>query len=254
VSELALDLPDEPWSRAAGDAYGVDVLVAVAQPSVVPYDVAANAKAHADVIRSTGARLVVFPELSLTGYNLDAPAVETDDPRLEPIISACTSSGAVALVGAPIADPDGREFIATLRIDSDGAVVAYRKINVHPPEGERFAAGDQHVVMDLDGWRLGLAICRDASLPEHAAAVVAAGATAYVASTVNEPTDPRDERMRDRARVHGIPVVASCSAGLDGSLFGCGGSGFWRAGGELAAQASTEPDEVVVYRLPDLVG
>jgi predicted amidohydrolase len=207
------------------------VLVAVAQPKVVAYDVETNARTHADVIRGARARLVVFPELSLTGYNLDAPAIDCEDPRLAPIIAACAEVGAVALVGGPVADPDGREFIATIRVDETGAGVAYRKIHLHPPEDERFAAGDQHVVMPLGGWHLGLAICRDASLPHHAAAVAAAGATAYVACTVNEPTDPRDERMRDRALAHDIPVIASCSAGPDGSLFGCGGSGFrgpWR--------------------------
>jgi predicted amidohydrolase len=229
------------------------VLVAVAQPKVVAYDVETNARTHADVIREARARLVVFPELSLTGYNLDAAAISLGDPRLAPIIAACADVGAVALAGAPIADPDGREFIATIRIDETGASVAYRKIHLHPPEDERFAAGDQHVVIPWGGWHLGLAICRDASLPEHAAAVAAAGATAYVASTVNEPTDPRDERMRDRALAHDIPVIASCSAGPDGSLFGCGGSGFWRTDGTLAAQASAHPGDVVVMDLADLV-
>jgi predicted amidohydrolase len=229
------------------------VLVAVAQPKVVAYDVETNARTHADVIRGARARLVVFPELSLTGYNLDAPAIDCEDPRLAPIIAACAEVGAVALVGGPVADPDGREFIATIRVDETGAGVAYRKIHLHPPEDERFAAGDQHVVMPLGGWHLGLAICRDASIPEHAAAVATAGATAYVASTVNEPTDPRDERMRDRALAHDIPVVASCSAGPDGPLFGCGGSGFWRTDGTLAAQASADPGVVVVMDLADLV-
>lgn len=42
--------------------------IAVAQPLCVPYDVAANAAAHAAAVRSAGARVVVFPELSLTGY------------------------------------------------------------------------------------------------------------------------------------------------------------------------------------------
>ena len=66
------------------------LVIAVAQPLCVPYDVAVNAVTHAATVRSAGARVVVFPELSLTGYELDAPAITAEDPRLEivPIESA----------------------------------------------------------------------------------------------------------------------------------------------------------------------
>lgn len=118
-------------------------------------------------------------------------AVARDDPRLAPIRQACADTGAAALVGAPIVDADGSSYIATLLIDGVGATVAYRKIHLHPPEDERFTPGGEHVVLELDGLRLGLAICRDASLAEHAAATVRAGAEVYVASTLNSPADSR---------------------------------------------------------------
>jgi predicted amidohydrolase len=49
--------------------------VAAAQPACVGYDIAANAAAHAAAVRAAAARVVVFPELSLTGYELDAAVV-----------------------------------------------------------------------------------------------------------------------------------------------------------------------------------
>ena len=224
--------------------------IAVAQPSVVAYDVAANAATHAELVRASGARLVVFPELSLTGYNLDAPALTCDDQRLAPLVGACADAGAYALAGAPVADADGLEYIALLLIDGSGATVAYRKIHLHPPEDQRFAAGAEHVVLDLDGRRLGLAICRDASLPEHAAATAAAGAEIYVASTLNSAEDPRDERMAARATANGVHVVLACGAGPDGPLVAAGGSGFWRPDGTVIAQAGAMPGETVVTDLP----
>jgi predicted amidohydrolase len=224
--------------------------IAVAQPAVVAYDVAANAATHAKIVRTAWARLVVFPELSLTGYNLDAPALTCDDPRLVPIVAACADADAVALVGAPFADADGHDYIATLLVDGEGVTVAYRKIHLHPPEDERFTPADKHVVLNLDGRRLGLAICRDASLAEHAAATVAAGAEVYVASTLNSPTDPRDARMYERATTHRMHVVLSCGAGPDGPLSTAGGSGFWAPDGAVIAQAGATPGEVVVTDLP----
>jgi predicted amidohydrolase len=75
--------------------------VAVAQPPCVAHDVAANARAHASAIRTAGARVMLFPELSLTGYELDAAPVDPGDERLQPIVAACADTGAVALAGAP---------------------------------------------------------------------------------------------------------------------------------------------------------
>ena len=53
--------------------------IAVAQPLSVSYDIAANARMHSAMVREAGARVVVFPELSLTGYELDAPAITGED-------------------------------------------------------------------------------------------------------------------------------------------------------------------------------
>ena len=61
---------------------------------------AANARAHAAAVRAAGARVVVFPELSLTGYHLDAPTVPHDDPRLAPIVDACADTRSLALVAS----------------------------------------------------------------------------------------------------------------------------------------------------------
>lgn len=102
--------------------------IAVAQPTCVPYDVATNAFTHAAVVRSAGARVVVFPELSLTGNELDAPTIALDDPRLVPIVNACAETGSLGLAGAPVAGEDGRSHIAILAVTATGVTVAYRKM------------------------------------------------------------------------------------------------------------------------------
>ena len=77
------------------------LVIAVAQPPCVSHDIEANAGAHAEAVAAAAARVVVFPELSLTGYELDATAIAADDPRLSPIVEACGVAGSPALVGAP---------------------------------------------------------------------------------------------------------------------------------------------------------
>jgi predicted amidohydrolase len=170
----------------------VTLSIAVAQPACVAFDVAANAVAHADVVRAAGARVVVFPELSLTGYELTAPVLDPSDERLRPLVDACRETGTVALAGAPVA---GR-FIAKLTVTGAGARVAYTKLYLGGAEPSRFLAGDGPAVVDVDGWRLGLAICKDTGVAEHAAATVALGVDVYVAGLCEqpEPADLLDER------------------------------------------------------------
>ena len=223
--------------------------LAVAQPATVSYDVAANASAHADAVRRAAARVVVFPELSLTGYELDAPALAGTDPRLAPVIEACEATGSVALAGAPVVDDDGRSFIATLAIDGRGATVVYRKINVHSSEDERFSPGPAPAVYEVDGWRLGLAICRDTGVEAHAADAAALGMDVYVAGILDDRSAAAvpPQRARRVAADHGVWVAfasfaGSTGAGYDDAL-GC--SAVWAPDGGVLAQAGPETGAVV---------
>jgi predicted amidohydrolase len=109
--------------------------VAVAQPPCASYDVGANALTTAAPVRLAGARVVVFPELFLTGYELDAPAIGVDDPHLTPIVEACAETRSLALVGAPAHGDAGKSHIAMLAIDATGTTAAYHKMWLGTAEG-----------------------------------------------------------------------------------------------------------------------
>ncbi|MCW2883687.1 MAG: Nitrilase/cyanide hydratase and apolipoprotein N-acyltransferase [Streptosporangiaceae bacterium] len=218
--------------------------IAVAQPPCVPYDVAVNAVTQAAAIRAAGARVVVFSELSLTGYHLDAPAITVEDPRLAPLVEACADTGALALVGAPVGDETGREYIAMLAVDGSGTTVAYRKMWLSPTEAERFAPGEGPVVCEVDGWRLGLAICKDTNTPRHAADTAALGIDAYVAGTVTTSKDAarQTERARAIAVEHRVWVAVASFAGSSGEGYDdtAGRSGIWAPDAAVAVQAGAE--------------
>ena len=159
------------------------LVIAVAQPRCVSFDVTANALTHAATIRAASARVVVFPEISLTGYGLGADTIDPGDARLAPITAACAETGSLALVGAPVAGEAGRPHIAVLAVDGSGASVAYRKTWLGGAEPDRFAPGDGPAVLEIDGWRLGLAICKDTGVPQHASDAASLGIDAYLAGT-----------------------------------------------------------------------
>ncbi|MFH8514686.1 carbon-nitrogen hydrolase family protein [Streptomyces gelaticus] len=220
----------------------VPLTVAVAQPACVPRDVAADSAAHAEAVRRSGARLVVFPELSLTGYDLAAEAVSPDDSRLSPLVAACREAGATALAGAPVRAADGREHLATLAVTGRGARCVYAKTWLHGAESGRFTPGEKPQVLVVDGHRLGLAVCYDAAVPQHAADTAALGIDAYVASALHGPGPEqaarRDGHMGQVARTHGVWAVLATSAGPSGTYDRTsGGSGIRAPDGTAVVQA-----------------
>ncbi|MFG2058191.1 nitrilase-related carbon-nitrogen hydrolase [Micromonospora sp. NPDC048930] len=222
--------------------------IAVAQPFCRSHDVAGNARVHAATVRAAGVRVVVFPELSLTGYELDAAPVDPDDVRLASLVAACAETGAVALAGAPVAGPE-RPYLGILAVDGAGARVAYRKMWLGGAEPDRFAAGPEPAVLAVDGWRLGLAICKDTGIPRHAAETLARGADAYLAGVLESADDAGvpEERARRIANAHRVWVAVASFAGATGGGYSAaaGGSGIWAPDGSPVGRAGSGPGELV---------
>jgi predicted amidohydrolase len=219
--------------------------IAVAQPYCVPHDVAANARAHAVAVRTARSRVVVFPELSLTGYELDAPVVEAGDARLAPLVRACAAAGALALAGAPVPGSGGRRHIGMLAVDGTGATVAYRKMHLGGAEPGHFAPGDAPAAVEVAGWRLGLAVCKDMGAPEHAAATAALGIQAYVAGALDTVAGAgvQEQRARRIAADHGVWVAIASFAGSTGWGYAdaAGRSRIWAPDGRVVAAAGPGP-------------
>jgi predicted amidohydrolase len=219
--------------------------IAAAQPPCVANDVRTNALEHAEVIRSADARLVVFPELSLTGYELDAATVSAHDAHLRPIAQACSATDTVALVGAPVEGRAGDAHIAMLRVSGAGVDVVYRKSYLGGDEPTRFAAGTGAESIAVDGWRIGLGICKDTGVEQHVADTAALDVDAYVAGLVHRPDelDVQEERAVLLARTCEAYVAFASFAGPAGGGYDgtAGVSSIWAPDGKPLARAGAEP-------------
>ncbi|MEI5103584.1 carbon-nitrogen hydrolase family protein [Streptomyces sp. PmtG] len=157
---------------------------ALLQSSGRPGSVAANLKVLDEAAAraaAAGARLLVTPEMFLTGY-----AIGDDVPRLaEPADGEAADAVAdiAARHGLAIAyaypERDGEQvYNAVQLIDADGTRLAnYRKTHLFGCfERDHFTPGDAAVVQaDLDGVRIGLMICYDVEFPENVRAHALAG-------------------------------------------------------------------------------
>ena len=227
--------------------------MAVAQPVTRLRDLAGNVAAHASTVIGAAARLVVFPELSLTGYSYDAPIVDPRSPALNPLVEACAETGATALAGAPIRVGDrnsGTRGIGVLQVDGDGVRVAYVKMHLGRRESARFAPGRFPSVIHVAGWRVGLGICKDTRTSSHLAETAALGIDLYAAGHVHAPHEAaevasRAARIRDR---YAVPVAFADFAGPTGGGYDAtsGRSAIWDVDGRVLASCTSQPGDVAV--------
>ncbi len=130
-----------------------------------------NLETHRRVLaeaRADGADLVVFPELGLTGYQLQdlsgEVAMTLDDPRLASL--AAGTSGCSAIVSFVEEAPDHRLFIAAALLEDGEIRHVHRKVYL-PTYGlfdeRRFFAAGQVVRSTPSrlGAPIGLAVCED---------------------------------------------------------------------------------------------
>ena len=221
--------------------------LAVAQPRSMLGDLAHNVVEHAAIVKGIEARVVVFPELSLTGYAMDATPVTEDDSELHPLVDACDQAGSVALVGAPtLGGAPGARRISILRVDADGVSIVYGKLNLGGDEAHHYEPGSAPAVIEVDDWRLGLAICKDNGHPEHAAQTAGLGIDAYVAGVC----ELEEDRTVQPARAARIAADHRCWV-VYASFAGPTGGGFGSTAGRSAV---SDPEGVVRLRLGRDVG
>lgn len=233
--------------------------IAAAQTSSVTGDIAANAARHvklAELAAGNGIDVVVFPELSLTGYlpNIAAEvAIEAGDDKLEPLRMAARKFNVSIHAGCPIASHERRPYIGTFVIATNGEIEAYRKRFVHADEDTFFVSGEQTVVCKAGEMRIGVAICADIHNETHPADVSKANADIYAAGVAITPTGIERAHIamaEYAARYRFLTVMSNYSESTGGYEIG-GQSAVWDTDGKLLAKAEVNNKCLVVARSVD---
>jgi NAD+ synthase (glutamine-hydrolysing) len=152
----------------------MNLTVGMAQIEPKIGDVAANLEIHLEQIKaakSYGVDLLLFPELSLTGYNLQDLVYEVatrpteDDPNFRQLLEASADHRMDLMVGFVDTDEHSRYFIAAAYI-ADGKVLhVHHKVYLPTytlfDEGRYFAWGDSVRAFETRFGRVGMLICED---------------------------------------------------------------------------------------------
>ncbi|HYZ84445.1 MAG TPA: carbon-nitrogen hydrolase family protein, partial [Bryobacteraceae bacterium] len=202
----------------------MSLILAAAQSKSVPGEVSQNVENHlrlARVAAERGVQLIVFPELSLTGYELALAhdhTVRPDSVELNPLRRLAADARITIVVGGPLRTEEGQLHITAFALRPDGSVLTYTKVHVHQSEQHVFTSGPGGPTLRVEDATIGLAICADASFPEHAAKAAAAGADVYAAGVMitDDAYARKTALLKNYALEHKMAVLMANYSGESG--------------------------------------
>jgi predicted amidohydrolase len=242
--------------------------VALAQVDCALGDVQENAlraRAAIEEARAGGANVVVFPELSLTGYALgavsDDVALRTDDPTISALAAAADDLGVVL---GFVEDGPVHTYNSAIYLEGGSAVHVQRKAYLPTygrfEEHKHFSPGQTVRAFDTRWGRAALLICNDAWQPPLAFLAVHDGARVLIAPACSSlspgaGTDPAviESDWRDLLRFHArflqTYVIFVNRVGEEAGVTFWGGSHVVDPWGRVVAEAPTHEAALVVAEL-----
>lgn len=230
--------------------------VAIAQVEPTLGNLQANLKIHLDQIeaaRAGGADLVVFPELSLTGYYLRDQVPQVSEPRDGPLCRAIReAAGALTVVFGFVEESRDYRFYNAAALVEDGELRhVHRKVYLPTygmfDEHRFFAAGSKIRAIPTRFGRIGLLICEDAWHLSCGVILQAEGVDALILVAnspgrgVREPVlgsaQSWDLLTRTYATFLNIPVIFANRVGYEDGVCFWGGSRFVGPSGRVVVQA-----------------
>jgi predicted amidohydrolase len=215
--------------------------VGIAQTRPITADIPRNIQQHKTLIAkavSSGAAILIFPELSLTGYEptlAQLLAVDPDDKKLD--VFQQLSDTHRLVIGAGIPTRHGDDICISMVLFQPGKPrQLYSKKYLHADEEPFFASG-QH-----DPGRIGediaLAICYEISVPQHAEEAYRNGAKVYIASVAKfmHGIDKALARLAEIGSSYSMTVLMSNSVGQADGYECAGKSSIWDDKGRLLGQ------------------
>ena len=135
-----------------------------------------------------GARIVLYPELIVTGYiaaeRIPALAEPVPGPAVSSLAKVAAGLGVALAFGMAEREPDGTGHNSLVFLSSRGELAGvYRKAHLWDTEKRWAVPGVGSIVVDYEGARAGGWICYDTRFPELARAQAVAGAELGLVST-----------------------------------------------------------------------
>ena len=224
------------------------------QTRPVKGDIAANLADHqqwANLAVERAVDLLVFPELSITGYEpslAGALAMTAEDERFAGLQRMSDRYGIFLGVGAPIRVEEGVQ-IGMVIFQPDGVRLVYAKQYLHADEVAYFVPGKEQLFLSLDDHKIAPAICYELSVPEHSVNAYSNRADIYLASVAKtaEGVEKAIGTLSGIACTYSMTVLLANSIGLCEDGMCAGGSVVINDKGEVIAELFDDEEAMLIY-------
>jgi predicted amidohydrolase len=211
-----------------------------------------------DQLAGQGVQLAVFPECSLSGYDLSPTelprfASPIPGPQSEKLVQLAQKHGLLFQVGVLEKGGGDTYFNSCLLASPQGLIGSYRKTHLPHLGVDRYLApGDRLGPVHKTGLgRIGSLICYDLRLPEPARVLSLLGAQILLISTAwpESATLYPDFVARTRAAENGVFLAAANRIGREGSTTYLGRSLVVDPSGSILSEASGAQSETLICDL-----
>lgn len=228
--------------------------ICIAQTESLRGDIQKNIKNHLRIIElaiASNSDLVIFPELSITGYEPELAkelAVNVEDEIFNPFQKLADKNGIAIGIGMPIKAIDGIN-ISMLIFQAKKDRLVYSKRILHTDELPYFVSGKSQPFLNIKGTKIGLGICYETLQREHFINAVENEAEIYIASVA------KADRGVEKAYVHfpsiakefGIPILMANCIGYCDNFLSNGQSSVWNNVGSLIKQLDQDNQGLLIY-------
>ncbi|GAA0350839.1 carbon-nitrogen hydrolase family protein [Bowmanella denitrificans] len=216
------------------------ICISLVQMASLRGQLEANLQTHLRAIALSAqhqADVVMFPELSLTGYELDLAAelaINEQHQIVQTLSDAAIQHNVLVIAGCPMPAQQGKAHIGALLCFADGRVLSYQKQYLHQGEAQFCAPGSQPCHFEVKGHNLALAICADFADPRHAQQARQTNIDIYLASALITAGG----YAADSEILAGIGQQGQCQVllanyiGQTGGWQACGQSAIWNSQGK----------------------
>lgn len=208
--------------------------ICVAQTKPVPGDINSNIKNHKKLIQlavDNETDMIIFPELSLTGYEpafAKGLATTQEDTRLDDFQEISNASKLTIGVGLPT-NNDAGICISMVIFQPHKQRQTYSKKYIHADEEPFFISGENIPFLKVNEKKIAMAICYELSVPEHAENASKSGAELYIASVAKTASGVGKayKRLSEIAVEYSMTVLMANCIGPSGDGDCAGKTAIW---------------------------
>lgn len=197
--------------------------------------------------------LIVFPELSITGYEPTLAknlALKETDERFSVFQKLSDKMNCTIAVGIPLKTALGVQ-IAMLILQPKKPRASYSKQWLHADEVPYFIPGISQTIFSINDSRVAPAICYESLNPSHFINCLSLDTDIYLASVSKHDKGISNayKYYSKLAANNSLPVLVVNSIGYCDNFMSAGQSAVWDSNGNLVENLSCDEEEFLIYNV-----